>query len=75
MNVLRTITQVKGETEWLVSSPSFHITRAMGSVSPVLVCREPWEIPWSSSAFLNVWPPWEPSAWYPGPPLEFIRAD
>lgn len=73
---MRTITQVKGETEWLVRAlPSFHITCAMGSVSPVLACREPREIPWSSSAFLNIGLPWEPSAWCPGPPLEFIRAD
>ena len=33
------------------------------------------EIPWSSSAFLNIGLPWEPSAWCPGSPLDFVRAD
>lgn len=42
--------------------PSFHITRAAGSVSPVLVCREPWESMVLLCLFLNIGLPWEPSA-------------
>ena len=65
---MRTITQVKGETEWLVRAlPSFHITCAMGaSVSSFGLQRAPGD---------PMGLPWEPSAWCPGPPLEFIRVD
>lgn len=57
------------------SELSFHITPAMGSVPPDLACRGPWEIPWSSSASLNIGLPWEPLPWCSGSPLEFVRAD